>query len=176
MKYFTIYLPTALLTCGLFVSCTSDDNPEPAADDSSASFTIVKDGVETTITLDNTSNLIFSRDFGRDMWIRLAENKTANGNDHPHLDIDLCRYSGPGTYEPVDPQARPCSREFGWDLWWHGEDAIYFNQADSSPCQLQIEVDGNTITGTFMCEGMIQTSGSGTISIKEGSFRSTITE
>ena len=109
------------------------------------------------------------------MWIRLAQSQNSNGDNEPHIDIDLCNYSGPGTYTPINPHVRPCTTPFGWDIWWHGAQTTYANQGNSSPCQLILEINGNVLTGTFNCNDLLQFEGQDTIDITDGSFVCTIT-
>ena len=139
-----------------------------------AEFNLSGDGYNENIKYNSADNLIFSKLSGKDMWIRLAADKNSNGEDGPHIDIDICNYAGSGDYSPIDPQLRPCPAGLLWDIFWHDGDKVYSNQANSSPCKLTLKLDGDVISGTFNCSQVVRFEGSETIEITRGTFTSKI--
>lgn len=150
--------------------------PNPQNFEGVASFVLsdFENGTTNNVSLNSTDNLIFAELYSdNSMWIRIAEEKEAKGENGPHLDIDLCGYQGSGKYSAIDPQLRPC-KESGWDLWWHGKTKIFLNTANADACELQLTVHGDTIAGRFECREMIEFKGTSLIGIKEGSFETLI--
>ncbi len=169
LPYFLIF--SAIV--GGALSCSSDDKNEDPPEETfvaTSSFKLTGDGYDETITYNSDDNLIFCRLTGNDMWIRLARDKAANGENSSHIDIDICNYAGAGTYSPVDPQNRPCPAGLLWDIFWHDGDKVYSNKEDSSPCQLTLSLDGDVLTGVFNCSEVIRFQGTETIEITEGTF------
>ena len=169
-------MPTIIVLCFAillsFNRCSSSDDKKEAPEENihTASFRLTGNGYNDTFNYNSTDNLIFCRLTGSDMWIRLAQDKAANGENAPHIDIDICNYAGAGTYMPVDPQNRPCPAGLLWDIFWHDGDKVYSNQADSSPCELTLTLDGDTLTGVFNCNDVILFEGDEIIEITQGSF------
>lgn len=166
-----------ILIIASFVSCNENENViisdlPPLV--RTASFQISGESDEQTLSFNSTENLIFCQLFqNNEMWIRLARDQDATGENGPHIDIDLCDYSGSGTYSPINPQSRPCTKS-GWDIWWHNEGEIYFNQADSNPCNLVLTQSGDTLRGVFNCDDVILKGGESLINIRNGKFETLI--
>ena len=140
-------------------------------------FTIRKDGQSDTIHYDEANNLLFAELYSSNqMWIRLAQNKASNGESGPHIDIDICNFSGTGVYRIMDPQQRPCDDDAGpiWDIWWHTEGEIYANTLDSTPSELRLEVRENRLYGRFYAQKVKKFKGTSEIGIVDGVFESAI--
>jgi len=174
---FTSYLSFTLLLFVCIISCSSESNKTESQEQTelpsqtfTASFKLSGDGYNEVITYNSNDNLIFCKLTGNDIWIRFARDKVANGENAPHIDIDICNYAGPGDYSPVDPQNRPCPAGLLWDIFWHDGDKVYSNQENSSPCQLTLTLNGDILSGVFNCSQVIRFNGSETIEITEGTF------
>ena len=171
-----------ILFCGLLLcqSCGSDDSGTDMEMEeeveSTASFKLEGEGYDDQFSYTGEDNLIFCRNVGGgQLWIRLARDKDANGDNSPHIDIDICNYEGTGTYQPMDPTVRPCGSGPLWNIYWHDGDRVYLNEATASPCTLELMEEGNIITGVFHCDGLVQFSdGEGALNIRNGSFKTTL--
>ena len=142
---------------------------------STAKYNISGDGYSNTIAYNSNENLIFIQLFqNNEMWIRLAEEKEENGENGSHIDIDICNYLGSGNYSPIDAQVRPCT-ESGWDIWLHDNDKVYFNQKNSSPCNLVVTQNADTLVGVFNCDNIKLKDGEGLVNITDGEFKALIT-
>lgn len=151
--------------------CSSDDEKNSDQEERfTATFALSGDGYNESIEYNNQDNLIFCRLTGTEMWIRLARDKSANGNNSPHIDIDICNYVGAGTYTPVDPQNRPCPEGQLWNVFWHDGDRIYSNTETSSPCKLTLTLNDGIIQGVFNCSEVVRFEGAETIQISQGTF------
>ncbi len=173
MKNVHIYILASII---LFIGCKDEETVTPPQRIptetflSTASFRLVGDGYNNSYEYDSDQNLIFCHRYDDELWIRLASEKTNNGENGPHIDIDVCNFTGSGTYKPMDPLIRPCGLGQVWDIWWHDDPKIYVNQASSAPCELIIKIEGSIIKGTFSCKDVILFEGSPTIDIEEGHF------
>lgn len=141
-----------------------------------ASFKLVDTEYDDQISYHDSLNLIFAKQYGSELWIRLAEQQTNNGENGPHIDIDICNYKGTGTYDPMDPRVRPCGKDPVWDIWWHDGDKVYANQANSSPCQLKLKTDGDWLEGWFECACLSQKNHTECLSVLKGIFRTKLTK
>ena len=137
------------------------------------SFLVSGAGQNQTYSFSNGANTVFcSRNAGwASLWIRLAEQATANGENGPHIDIDLCNHSGGGSFSPKDPMSTSCGGAKTWDIWWHAADgSVFINTATASSCALRVDQNGSQLSGTFECRGLIEDGGSRTLDILDGSF------
>ncbi|SNT18837.1 hypothetical protein SAMN05421640_2740 [Ekhidna lutea] len=168
--------PVYFIFLFLLFACGQDDSGKSGLSnfESTASFHLVGDGYDEVTSFNSNDNLIFSQLFeNNEMWIRLAASQNANGEHGSHIDIDICDYSGSAKYAPIDPQKRPCSKS-GWDIWWHDDSKVYFNQETSNPCILILTQNGDMLSGVFECDDVIKMGGTSTIQIKDGSFKTMI--
>lgn len=174
----------ALLLCaacsggGGGTSPTEPSPPPPAPSPGFASFEVVGAGQDSAISYGG-SNLVFCRTAAgwADLWIRFAEQTAADGENGPHLDIDVCNLGDGGAFGPKDPSSTSCTGAMTFDIWWHGAGgAIYFNRAMAPNCGLDVTRNGNTLTGTFDCEAMVEFGGGGEeIDVLVGSFQCSVT-
>jgi len=122
------------------------------------------------------ANLVFCRTNAgfADLWIRLAAERGADGENAPHVDIDVCNYAGGGKFSPLDPQNPSCAGGKTFDVFWHDEEGDFFvNAARSSPCQMTLVDAGSTLEGVFGCEGLGSPEG-GSVDILGGAFRCSV--
>jgi hypothetical protein len=143
-----------------------------------ASFVVVGPAGSRQVTLSAEANLVScSRTSPTMHWLRFAESAANNGEDSPHLDIDLCHLPATGgTFAPMEARANPCPGGMTWGAWWHdGPTAVYANRATSAPCELRVEVREMQLIGTFACHGLVTEDGESTIDLVEGRFECTIT-
>jgi len=165
------FIFSSLTFCTL--SCNPDTTIEeenPTTEEFSAKFKLSGDGYNEMVDYNSNDNLIMAKLTNNELWIRLAASKTANGENSPHIDIDICNYAGTGTYLPMDPRIRPCKEGLLWDVYWHDSDKIYLNEETSSPCELKLTLDGDVLKGTFSCGQLVRFEGTGNMEILEGSF------
>lgn len=118
------------------------------------------------------ANLVFCRTTSASMvWIRFADSPANEGNDRPHLDIDVCHLGAGGVFAPMEARARPCPGGQTWAAWWHDDSgSVYANRASSPACALHLEVDGAELHGTFSCQGLVTEDGTRSVDVLEGSF------
>lgn len=155
---------------------TAPSTPPPGPTLSSASFEISSAGQTRRLAYDSSRNTVFcSRSAGwASLWIRLAEQATANGENGPHIDLDLCNHSGGGTFTPQDPSLGSCAGGKTFDLFWHAEDGSTFaNQPVAGNCMLQFTQNGIRLTGTFACRGLAERGGTRTVDVSNGVFECT---
>jgi hypothetical protein len=135
-----------------------------------ASFVLVQ-GDETRPMSFGEENLVFCRTTSPAMtWIRFAESRDSDGNDVPHLDIDVCHLA-PGRFVPMEARAQPCPGGATWAVWWHGGGGTaHANRGDASPCVLEVEIEGTRLRGSFSCHGLVSDDGSSVVDLLEGSF------
>jgi len=173
-----VFLSGALLSCGGGGGGggTPTSPPPPTTNPGFASFTVAGPGTSNQpVGYSNDSgNLIFCRPNGVRWWVRLAAQRAADGEGGPHIDIDLCNYTGSGSYSPMDFRAS-CPGVMAWDIFWHdGSGNAFVSQATSSPCQLGLTLNGRTLDGTFSCRGLLENGGTRTLDVLSGMFRCTI--
>lgn len=141
----------------------------------SATFTLSGAGYEETVSYTESVNLIFCRRPGKMVWVRLAAEKREDGEEGPHLDLDLCNMTGSGTFAPMEARGQPCPGGTTWGIWWHdGPNTVYANTAASSPCVLTLTANGNELQGTFACQGLVNDDGTSRLDVLNGSFRCTM--
>jgi hypothetical protein len=181
-----------LLGCLLFLSASAGLHGSPVADiatdrcgavDSAsgsgarsaavvARFTLSGAGYDTTIAYTDENNLVFCRRVSETMlWIRLARDTSDRGEEGPHIDIDVCNSRGSGEFTPMNARGNPCPGGMTWGVWWHdGPDVVLANRAESTPCKLVLEVQGDMMEGTFACRGLVTEDGESTLDIVDGWF------
>jgi len=162
----------ATLACGGYGgSPTASSTPQ--ATQASATFRLVGGGQDGTITYTNGPNLVFCRQEAgfADLWIRFAAQTAANGQNGPHLDIDVCNLGDGGTFSPMNPQAATCGAAKTFDIWWHGGSDVFVNSATSPACTLTVTRDGTRLSGTFGCQGLGEVDGTRSVAVLEGSFQ-----
>jgi hypothetical protein len=137
----------------------------------SASFVVVDSSAARHMHF-GEGNLVFCRTTSATMvWVRFAVSADNDGNDSAHLDLDVCNLSGGGAFRPMEARARPCPGGMTWAAWWHDESGrVYASRAGSSPCELQLEVQADRLTGTFSCNGLVTEDGAATIDLADGRF------
>jgi hypothetical protein len=146
----------------------------PMVDRSFASFRLEGAGYDDELSFANGPNLVFCRRSGTfaDLWIRFAEQPGANGENGPHMDIDVCNPAG-GTYQPMDPQSATCAGGRTFDMFWHGDGTVFVNPTLSMSCSLDLVRNGSELSGNFRCRGMGELGGGGTLDVLAGRFRCT---
>ncbi len=149
--------------------------PMPAPAFGSARFDVVGAGQDDTVAYDDATNLVFCRTGTAagwaDLWIRFAEQKAADGENGPHLDLDVCAPGDGGSFAPKDPMEASCDGDPTFDVWWHGADGETFvNTAGAPSCTLQLSRSGTTISGFFDCRDMARVGGAGSVDVLGGSF------
>jgi hypothetical protein len=175
----TAWMTVLAMGCGGGGS-SSPTAPSPPPDQSRGSFTL--DGAGYSSVAHNLSaaggNLIFCRQEPpgpNTIWIRLAQSTAGNGENSPHIDIDLCNFPGTTTYTQLhDTQGeRTCSQGASFGLWWHDGGREFSTQPGvSAPCSVSVTRGSGTIEGSFECTGVPPHSGSGErLNVRAGSFR-----
>ena len=107
-------------------------------------------------------------------WIRFASSRENEGNDGPHLDIDVCALSDGGSFRPMNARAQPCPGGKTWGVWWHESATQAFaTHVNSSPCQLEVVVEPTRLRGTFACHGLSNNDNSQRIDLLDGRFEFT---
>lgn len=154
-------------------SPTGPPMPTPAF--GSASFEVVGAGQDEAVRYDDAMNLVFCRTGAgagwADLWIRFAEQKAADGENGPHLDIDVCSPDAGGSFSPQDPMEASCDGDPTFDIWWHGAGGETFvNRAGAPSCTLQLSRSGTTLSGFFDCRGMERVGGASAVDVLGGSF------
>lgn len=143
-------------------------------------FALVADGERTDIVWEEAAdNLVFCRIYdGTEAWIRLAAEATADGENVPHLDIDVCAWDGTGAYEPQSASVGRCSGARTFDITWVGEqNATWANAASSTDCTLELTSSGEQVEGSFSCRGLAPVGeAEGTVDVRNGRFRCTPVE
>lgn len=170
------WLAAALLSGGCGGS-DSPTTPTPTPNPALAGFRISGAEGDQMISYTEGPNRVFcSRAAGwADLWVRMAEQRAADGENGPHIDLDLCNDSGGGAFSPMDPRAARCGAGKSWDIWWHdGSGGVYANTPQASDCALALSVNGNQLEGTFHCRGLIEDGGARTVDVLDGFFRCTV--
>lgn len=157
--------------CGGSSSSPTEPSP-PSSPAGSASFGVVGAGADRDVSWGSGSNLIFCRRQAgwADLWIRFAEQRANNGNNGPHLDIDLCALGDGGSFVPMDPQAASCAGGKTWGVWWHESTDTFVNRATSQPCSLEITRQGDRLSGSFQCHGLGELGGGRALDVLNGTF------
>lgn len=152
---------------------TPTNPPPPMLDPGSASFRLVGGGQDGAVSYSNGSNLVFcSRDDGfADLFLRFAEQAAANGENGPHLDVDLCNHEDGGVFAPHDTQVPSCGDGPSWGVFWHGADGTFVNRPNAPSCTLDLTRDGAMLSGTFRCRDMRELGGNRTVDLLDGSFQ-----
>lgn len=147
--------------------------PPPMPNPAFGSFQLSGAGHDGVVSYSSGANLVFCRRGAgwADLWIRFAEQAAGNGENGPHLDIDLCNPGDGGAFTPMDPQAASCGGGKTWDIWWHGGGDTFFNAPNPQSCSLSLMRDGNLLTGAFSCRGLVELGGGRTLDVLDGSFR-----
>lgn len=140
-----------------------------------AAFSLQNGTDQVTYTYTGEDNLIFCYLYeNNEAWIRIAKDRTNDGENSPHLDIDICGFNGTGTYEIMSPHDRPCGDGSKWDVWWHDDEKVFVNQRESTPCKLVLTVKGERIAGKFSCADLKEFKGEQMIQLLGGSFETKI--
>lgn len=171
-------LVNALGCGGAGPASTQPSTPTPAANDSTASFTLRGAGYDTRLSYSTaTRGLVFCRpQTGQAsyLWIRLAAGQPGDGADGPHLDMDLCNFAGPGRYTVVHDvtQGLTCRQGATWDVFWHDGPRTFVSRTSSLPCELAVTASGGLIEGTFQCRGLVDVGGGDErLDVLDGTFR-----
>ncbi len=158
----------------------SPTGPSRPVDQSRASFTLTGTGYNGVVLNFSASdgNLIFCRHEPPEpdtVWIRFAQNKTANGDNSPRVDIDLCRFTGTGTYTLLHSTKanRTCTQGASFGMLWHnGLDEFGSEPGVSAPCTVAVTSSTGTLEGTFECHDLTSLTGSAErLDVSAGSFR-----
>lgn len=150
--------------------------PMPAPTFGSARFELSGAGYDEMVSYDAGMNLVFCRTGAAagfaDLWIRFAEQPAADGENGPHLDLDLCSAGDGGSFVPRDPMDTSCAGEGKtFDVWWHGPGGDTFvNQPGAAGCSVQLTRAGGSLSGVFECRGMEEIGGPGSLDLLGGSF------
>jgi hypothetical protein len=141
----------------------------------SASFQLAGAGYDEVVSYSSGSNLVLcTQDAGfADLFIRFAEQVAGNGENGPHLDIDLCNLGDGGTFAARDPQVPSCGDGQTWGVFWHDAGATFLNQADAPSCSFVLTRSGSTLSGTFSCPDLVELGGNRTLDVLAGSFQCT---
>src|SRR5262245_8454531 len=172
-----IVLATGVVGCGGGGS-SNPSQPSNPTDTSQASFALAGAGRNTTKNYSGAAgNLIFCRredPLPNTIWVRLAEQRNADGEQSPHIDIDLCNFAGSGTYQAIHDTsgARTCSQGQTFAIWWHEGSDVFVSKADASGCSVTVTRSSEAIDGTFQCHGLTPFSGgsSPALDVNAGSF------
>ena len=151
----------------------------PTPDPSRASFTLQGAGYNNVVTNLTSAggNLIFCRQEPpgpNTIWIRMAQSSAGNGENSPHIDIDLCNFAGTSSYtRPHDTSGdRTCNQGATFAVWWHDGGREYATRPETAPCTVNVTRGTGTIEGTFECLGIPPHTGTGeSIDVRAGSFR-----
>lgn len=174
-RLLTAVLVTIVSGCG-GDGPTAPSTPSPNPVSNVAGFEISGAGQNQRVGYNSSRNTVFcSRNAGwASLWIRLAEQTAANGENGPHIDIDVCNHSGGGTFVSQAPQLASCGGAKTFDFFWHpGDGSTFANQPVGSGCMLQFTQNGTRLSGTFQCHGLAEQTGTRTIDILDGSFECT---
>ena len=158
-------------TGGSTSSSTGSGAGTPAA--LGGTFEIIKEGVKQTFDYrEDDGELVFCKHYpelGNYLWVRLAEDAESGGDLGPHLDIDICAYDGSGTFTAKDPYGGDCVGPAEWDVWWHEvQFSSFVSTDDAEPCNMQLNLSGSVLYGTFECVPLIQ--GTDQIELRQGTF------
>lgn len=172
MAHPTRWLPVLplLLACG-GGGGGGPTEPTPPPVLNTGAFEVTGSGQPVMASYDSGRNTVFcSRNAGwASLWIRLARDTTANGENGPHLDLDLCNHGGGGVFSSQDPRLASCGGAKTFDIFWHpGEGSTYANTGGG--CTLEITSNGSRLRGTFACRGLVERDGRRTVDVANGSF------
>ena len=136
-------------------------------------FTVVSGSGRTEVAYQTPANLVFcQRTSTRMTWIRLAELTAADGQEGPHLDIDLCNVSESESFTAMPARETPCPGGPTWALWWHDRDGNAFaNGPGSADCTLTLTVHETGLSGSFSCRGLLDAEGEASVDVLNGSFQ-----
>lgn len=175
-RLLTAVLVTLVSGCGGGGGGGPTEPSTPPTALNAASFEIFSGGQTRRLGYDSSRNTVFcSRNAGwASLFIRLAEQTAANGENGPHVDLDLCNHTGGGTFTPQDPQLASCVGGKTFDIFWHpGDGSTFANQPVAGNCMLQFTQSGTRLTGTFACRGLAERGGTRTVDVLNGSFECT---
>lgn len=150
--------------------------PPPTPNPAGASFRLSGASGDQVISYTDGPNLVFCRRAAgwAHLWVRMAAQRSANGEGGPHIDIDLCNDAGGGAFRPMDPRLARCGGDKTWDIWWHdGAGAAFTNAADAPGCELRITANGSELQGSFSCRDLSEQAGARTVDVLEGFFSCT---
>ncbi len=167
----------------LVVACSnsgggSPSAPSPPGNTPSASFRLSGTSYDESVSYVNGTNLVFCQNNGSTpaIWVRMAADPAANGENSRHIDLDICGIAGGGTFSPKEPAGGVCAVDKTWEIWFHdGPNVTFVNSAMSQPCQPLITDSAGVYSGSFSCSGLIdRTGGGGMLDVLDGSFECTI--
>lgn len=119
-------------------------------------------------------NLVFCRLYGSEAWIRLAEQIDADGENGPHVDIDVCGWDGSGSYAPRTTDEGGCTADKAFDISWQSGASVWASDGTATDCTLELTTSGETVEGRFSCRGIVgKTQAEGAIDLRNGQFRCT---
>ncbi len=142
--------------------------PTPVTPLGHASFALSGAGYESRLAYSTAGGgLVFCRREAGPasyLWVRLAESAVNNGERDAHLDLDLCNFTGAGTFSrPHDTGVGlSCGDGETLDLWWHDGNRVFVSRSDSAPCRVVVTPVAGGLEGTFECRGLSPFPGGGT--------------
>ncbi len=154
--------------------------PSQPTDQSRGSFTLNGAGYGNAVSNLSAAggNHIFCRQETpgpNTIWVRLAQSGVANGDNSPHIDIDLCNFAGTSTYTTLHDTLgeRTCSQGASFGLWWHDGAREFASQPGiSTGCTVSVTRGAGTIDGTFECKNVPSHTGTNErLDVSAGSFR-----
>ncbi len=148
------------------------------ADEGRGRFTLAGAGYDNAARefTNAAGNLVFCRRESAGsatLWVRLATGRAANGDQTPHVDIDLCNFAGTSTYSVLHDTDGPrtCANGPTAGVWWHDGAREFATTPQAGPCTIAVTRGTNTIDATFECQGLRARDGSGaTLDLRNGSF------
>lgn len=169
-----------MLSFGCGGGGSSPAGPSQPADQSRASFTLNGAGYSNAVSNFSAAggNHIFCRQETpgpNTIWIRLAQSPAGNGDNSPHIDIDLCNFAGTSNYTALHDTLgeRTCSQGATFGLWWHDGAREFASQPGvSTGCTVSVTRGTGIIEGTFACQGVPSHTGTNErVDVSAGSFR-----
>lgn len=170
-----LLLATGIMGCGGGGNPSQPSNP---VDESRASFALAGAGRNETKSYSGAAgNLVFCRresPLPNTIWVRLAEQRNADGEQGPHIDIDLCNFTGSGTYDAIHDTSGPrtCNQGQTFAIWWHEGSDVFVSKAGATACSVTVTRSAEAIDGTFQCDGLTPFAGGSNpaLDVNAGSF------
>jgi len=155
-----------LITAGL--GCSDPMNRELPGDarvgdaalpPGSARVSVLQAGSQRDFEWDNSNGGYIScgSDGDRSYFIRFSASSAYRGEGVDHVDLDVCNFTGPGSFPPHDPFVTGCDPvQPSFDVFWHDNSGAFANNASSAPCTLEITGDATQLAIALSCDDLVR--------------------
>lgn len=157
-----------VITAGFGCSDPMNREPPDAADarladaalpPGNARVSVIQAGVQRDFDWNNSDGGYVScgSDGDRSYFIRLSASAAHQGEGVDHVDLDVCNFTGPGSFPTHDPFVTGCDPvQPSFDVFWHDSSGAFANNAMSAPCTLEITGDASQLAIALSCDDLVR--------------------